>query len=190
MSFHVSARFSCRRSPHQPRANSGRRARSAIAFRHRIGRRPGDTQRDARKRLGRTAAMAPTQRRNIAVLSRSNPATPPRITIWAKGYRYLGEINEAAAEYRRAMKLDPSMASPHLGLGNLFSGQNKPDEAITANTAAPSSSTRTTPPPTTISGNALGDQAGKPDEAIAEYRRAIQLDPEQRRRPQQSSATR
>ena len=81
------------------------------------------------------------------------------------------------------------------------------------NTAAPSSSTRTTPTPTTISatrsgiepgqagrgtfaeyrrghpssspnfagahynlGNALGNQ-DKPDEAIAEYRRAIELDP-------------
>jgi tetratricopeptide (TPR) repeat protein len=44
--------------------------------------------------------------------------------------RAQGKADEAIAEYRTAIALDPKFASPHSNLGNVLSAQGKADEAI------------------------------------------------------------
>jgi len=92
------------------------------------------------------------------------------------------KIEEAIAECRKAIELNPRFANPHSTLGIVLTGQHKTEEAIAehrkAITLDPHNGWRHE-----ALGNALRDQ-GKTDEAIAEereataeYLKAIELDP-------------
>ena len=86
-----------------------------------------------------------------------------------------GKPDEAIAEYRTAIGLDPKDAAAHTNLGRILSDQGKLDEAVVEFSKAiqlePKDAIRHID-----LGNALSDQ-NKLDEAIAEYRTAIALDP-------------
>ena len=84
------------------------------------------------------------------------------------------KLDEAIAAYRKAIELDPKYARAHCNLGNALRKQGKLDEAIAAS-ARPSNSTRRCAVPTTTSASLCTKK--KLDEAIAAYRKAIELDP-------------
>ena len=94
------------------------------------------------------------------------------------------KLDEAIACYQKAIELDPKYAEAHTNLGNVLrvtrASWTRPSPA----TARPSNSTRRTPRPTTTWAS-LWQSKGKVDEAIACYRKAIELDPKHRRGPQQ-----
>ena len=87
-----------------------------------------------------------------------------------------GQLDEAIACYRKAIELDPKSASgplqPGRGIGWQRASWTRPSPA----TRRPSSSTRSSPRPTATWATALSDK-GQLDEAIACYRKAIELDP-------------
>ena len=85
-----------------------------------------------------------------------------------------GKPDEAIAEYRTAIALDPKDAAAHTNLGKILNDQGKLDEAV-----AEFSKAIQLEPKDAIRridlGNALSDQ-NKLDEAIAQYHAAIALD--------------
>ena len=87
-----------------------------------------------------------------------------------------GKLDEAAACYRRAVKLKPDFAEAHSNLGDVFMDQGKPDEA-----AACYRRTLDLKPDHAKAHNNLGNALrgqGKLDEAVASFRRAVKLMPE------------
>jgi len=90
-------------------------------------------------------------------------------------YRALGRHDEAIAEYRRAVELDPTDAYPHNGLGNVYSDLGRHDEAIAEYRRAIELD-----PDLAMAHNNLGNvyrDLGRYDEAIAAYQGAVELDP-------------
>ena len=87
-----------------------------------------------------------------------------------------GKLDEAIACYRKAIELDPKYArrpqQPRQRPAWIRESWTRPSPA----TARPSNSTRNAPRPTTTSATPCKAQ-GKLDEAIACYRKAIELDP-------------
>jgi superkiller protein 3 len=86
-----------------------------------------------------------------------------------------GKLDEAIAECRQAIALDPKLAESHNGLGSALRGQGKLDEAI-----AEYRKVIALDPKNALAHNTLGfalHNQGKLDEAIAEYRQAVALDP-------------
>jgi Flp pilus assembly protein TadD len=84
-------------------------------------------------------------------------------------------VQEAIAEYRKALDLDPELAAAHNNLGSALSDKGRLDEAI-----AEYSTALQLDPKIAASHNNLGNalkQKGRVDEAIAEYQKALQLDP-------------
>src|SRR5262249_60734905 len=79
-----------------------------------------------------------------------------------------GLQDEAIACCKKAIELDPNVASWHNNLGNALREQGKPDEAIAAHRKAIELDPKYAPAHTGL-GNALYDQ-GKLDEAIAAHR--------------------
>ena len=84
--------------------------------------------------------------------------------------------SRAVAAGREAIRLKPDDAAAHCNLGNALMARGSWTRP-SPNTARPSGSSPTTPRPTATSAIALADQ-GKLDEAIAEYREAIRLKPD------------
>jgi lipoprotein NlpI len=83
--------------------------------------------------------------------------------------------DEAIAEYRKAIELDPRFANPHGTLGDILRGQHKTEEAIAEYRKAIELDPRDATAHGLL-GVALSDQS-KTEEAIAEYNAAIRLDP-------------
>jgi tetratricopeptide (TPR) repeat protein len=85
------------------------------------------------------------------------------------------DTDEAIAEYRKAIELDPRLAMPHYNLGIAFGDQSKTEEEIAEYRKAIELDPRFAAPHSNL-GVALSDQHNN-EEAIAEYRKAIELDP-------------
>ena len=86
-----------------------------------------------------------------------------------------GDVRGAIAEYREAVRLKPDLAEAHSNLGNaLRVGGSRTGRSPRA--ARRSASSPTTPQLTTTSASSCS--AGEVDEAIAEYREAIRLKPD------------
>ena len=90
-------------------------------------------------------------------------------------YCDLGRHDEAIAEFKRAIELDPSFAHPHNGLGSVYRDLGRHDEAIAEYRRAIELD-----PTGAYPHNGLGNvyrDLGRHDEAMAAYQRAIELDP-------------
>jgi Flp pilus assembly protein TadD len=86
-----------------------------------------------------------------------------------------GRFDEAAAQYRRAIALDPGFANPHNNLGNI--SMNRGDFAAAAACYAQCLAIS---PDFVLAHDNLGlalFNQGKPQEAVASHRRALALDP-------------
>jgi tetratricopeptide (TPR) repeat protein len=91
--------------------------------------------------------------------------------VWLKD----GKEEDAKAEYRAAIRLDPTYAMPHNNLGAVWDKQGKEEDAITEYRAA-----IRLEPTYALPHIGLGDvwdKQGKEEDAIAEYRAAIGLNP-------------
>ncbi len=102
----------------------------------------------------------------------------PRLVPHNLGYALSaqGKLDEAVAEYREAIRLQPDLALAHSNLGNALAGQGKVDEAVAEYRTA-----IRLQPDFAAAHNALGDalaDQGKVDEAVAEYRTVIRLQPD------------
>jgi Tfp pilus assembly protein PilF len=89
--------------------------------------------------------------------------------------RAKGRLDEAMAEYRRAIAVDPKYTQAHLNLGNSLYAKNRLDEAMAEYRQA-----ITLDPKSALAHNNLGTvlhAKGQLDAAITEYRQAIALDP-------------
>ena len=60
---------------------------------------------------------------------RVNPSGPFHYTL-GNVLRKLGRLDEAAGNFREALRFTPSMVDAHLGLGNMLKTQDKYDEAV------------------------------------------------------------
>ena len=90
-------------------------------------------------------------------------------------YQQQGRLEEAAAQFRRAVDVDPEFANAHNSLGIVYLAQNRPDLAVPSFEAA----SRLTPSVAVVHRN-LGIayfRAGKRPEARAALQRALQLAP-------------
>ncbi|MGO9923883.1 MAG: tetratricopeptide repeat protein [Isosphaeraceae bacterium] len=87
-----------------------------------------------------------------------------------------GKLEEAIAEYRTAIRLQPDLALAHNNLGNALAGQGKLDEAVAASREA----IRIKPDYAEAHYNlALVLKAqGKREETIAEFRTAVRIKPD------------
>jgi len=86
----------------------------------------------------------------------------------------LGNSQEALADYRKALELDPNCASAHFNLAVTLVQDGDFAEAETHYRQALSGK------PTAETHNGLGyvlEQQGQEDESIAEFRKAIDIDP-------------
>ncbi len=113
---------------------------------------------------------------NSAPPSGSSPTTPRPTTTSAPPWKARGRWDEAVAEYRTAIRLQPDDAGAHNNLGNALADQGKLDEAVAAYRTA----IRLQPDDAGAHhnlGTALEGQ-GKVDEAVAEFRTAIRLQPD------------
>ena len=110
------------------------------------------------------AARAPAQAR-------------PRFAFFTIGLvlRDRGEWEEAIAQFREAIRLDPDFGRARYNLGALLRGQGKLDEAIAQFRRAILGRARRPRPPPRL-GLALYQQ-GHLDGAISEFREAIRLEP-------------
>ena len=101
----------------------------------------------------------------------------PQVAHFTLGtvYEQRGRLEEAAAQFRRAVDVDPDFANAYNSLGRVYLGQNKPALAVTSFEAA----SRLTPTVAVIQRN-LGIayfRAGKRSEARAALERALKLQP-------------
>jgi tetratricopeptide (TPR) repeat protein len=87
-----------------------------------------------------------------------------------------GKLDQAIAEYREAIRINPRYSSALLDLGNALNAQGKPDEAIVFYHEVIRIRPDFADPHYNL-GVTLNAQ-GKPDEAIAQYREAIRLRPD------------
>jgi tetratricopeptide (TPR) repeat protein len=90
---------------------------------------------------------------------------------WASALRQEGKIEEAIAEFRAALQLDPKNVAAHAGLGSALDDQHKYDEAIAEFRAALQLDPKNADSHAGLS-TVLGDQH-KYDEAIAEFRAGL-----------------
>jgi tetratricopeptide (TPR) repeat protein len=86
-----------------------------------------------------------------------------------------GQLDDAAAEFRKAIELDPKDAKAHVGLGLTLDKQGRLDEAVAEYRRAIERDPKLAMAHIDL-GSALNEQ-GKRDEAAAEFRKAIALDP-------------
>jgi hypothetical protein len=87
----------------------------------------------------------------------------------------LGRPGEAAAEYRRALALDPALMPAQLNLGGALMAEGRLDEAIAQLERVIALAPGSAPAHSNL-GDALA-QKGQLDRAIARYREALALDP-------------
>ena len=87
------------------------------------------------------------------------------------------QLDEAIAEYRKALQIQPDYAEAHNNLGSALSRPRTGWTRRSRSTARPSKSSPTTPRPTTTSATP-STTSGQLDEAIAEYRKALQIQPD------------
>ena len=120
--------------------------------------------------MGRSEAAVEPITRAIRV----SPAAPFHYTL-GNVLRKLGRLDEAAANYRAALKLAPGMVEAHVGLGNALKAQDRPEEAAGHFRAALKLKPGLVEAHLNL-GNALKAQ-GRLDEAIECFRNTIRLKP-------------
>jgi serine/threonine-protein kinase len=86
-----------------------------------------------------------------------------------------GKLDEAIAQYQKALAIDTKYAPTHNNLGNVLQAQGQLDEAIDEYQKALAIDPNLAPTHNNL-GGALKDQ-GKLDEAIDEYQKALAIDP-------------
>jgi len=117
------------------------------------------------------------QLEEAAVHFRKSLALQPRAEIYSDlGFAMarLGKPEEALANYRKALELDPTCASAHFNLAVTLVQAGKFREAESHYRTALAGG------PTAETHNGLGyvlAREGRPDEAVGEFRKAIDLDP-------------
>jgi len=94
------------------------------------------------------------------------------ITTWGCLYKDQDKLEEAEAEYLKAIEVDPDLADAHHNLGVLYKDQDKLEEAE----AAWKKAIEVDPDHAAAHYN-LGVHQGKLEEAEAEYLKAIEVDP-------------
>jgi len=126
------------------------------------------------------------QHRRDAIYSAEAERILPKVVEWlpekqGAWYRlgvalYLGEKHDAAlAAYQRAIELDPKLAAPHNGIGNVQSDLGNYEAALAAYRRAIELDPKYAHPH-----NGIGNvhyQLGNYEAALAAYQRAIELDP-------------
>ena len=126
------------------------------------------------------------QERKDAVYSAEAERILPKVVAWLPenqgAWHRLGvalslssKYDQALAAYQRALELDPKVAAPHNGIGNVYSDLGQYDQALAAYQRAIELDPKDAYPHNGI-GNVYRD-LGKYDQALAAYQRAIELDP-------------
>lgn len=106
---------------------------------------------------------------------RISPATPFHYTL-GDVFHKLGRLDEAAVNFRKALKLSPNLLEAHVGLGNTLKAQDRPGEAAEHFRKALKLSPDLLEAHVNL-GNILRTQ-GKLDEAAGCFRKAIRLKPD------------
>jgi tetratricopeptide (TPR) repeat protein len=91
-------------------------------------------------------------------------------------YAALERHEEAMAEFRWAIELDPQTPYPHNGLGNAYCELGRYEEAVAKYRLAIELDAKYAPPHYGL--GKVSANLGRYEEAVAEYRRAIELDPQ------------
>ena len=129
------ARPQARDRPHQPRRRSlGQEPVGRGHRRIQEGHRARPQGRFAHDNLGRrTACQEPIgrgHRPNSARPSNSTPSSQWPTTTSASALQAKNQLDEAMAEFRKAIELDPKFAMAHFNLGMALKAKNQLDEAI------------------------------------------------------------
>ena len=88
-----------------------------------------------------------------------------------------GQVDEAIAHYRKALEIKPDYAEAHNNLGRRLGAAAGGSTRRSPITRRPWKSSPTTPRPTTTSASLLAGR-GRIDEAIAHYRKALEIKPD------------
>ena len=113
---------------------------------------------------------------HIGHATRINPAIAAFQSNLGLSYQAIGNLDQAAACWRRALELKPDHVETHIALGNILKDQGKLDETVACYRRALLLRPDFAPAHYNL-GNALKEQQ-KPDDAIACYRRALELKPD------------
>ena len=119
---------------------------------------------------GRTASRSTRRRSGYA---------PSSVRAWinlGEAYQRLGQLDRAEVAYRQALALDPGAWVPYNNLGSLYQDQGRPDLAEQAYRRAPRPRPRASAPRTTTSATSIAP-SDVPEDAVAEFRRALALNP-------------
>lgn len=94
---------------------------------------------------------------------------------WA--YSFMGNLEEAITECKRAIQVDPEFGNPYNDIGSYLLQQNKPDEAIAWLKKAKRAKRYATPEYAYINTGKAYEMKGLWPLAILEYRRALEINP-------------
>ena len=109
-------------------------------------------------------------------LAKQFPNEPVIANLLGAVYVGLGHLEEAVANYTRALQIKPDFAEAHNNLGNVLKSLGKPEEAVASYHRALLIKPDFAEAHSNL-GDALND-LGKPEEAVASYHRALQIKPD------------
>jgi protein O-GlcNAc transferase len=156
---------------------AGRLAEAEASYRRVLAAQPGHS--DALHLLGIVVYQMGRHERGVELIRQAIQRNGQRPTyfcdlgVMLKNQR---KLDEAIAEYRRAIAIKPDLAEAHYNLGNALKDQGKRDEAIAAYRRTIAIKPNLAETHYNL-GNALHDQ-GKLEEALASYERALAEKPD------------